>query len=223
MGTQASLRYEDGVMHLRRPRAFFTGLVLFVATSFLVARGSLTGVDQYAVGHLMPWLRLHPTGLVWALTAPSLHRPIAAALLTLCVYPAAVLPSALLVGAAAVVLHRRRDDDAAIVWCMLWLVANAIEVGAKWLIERPALYVAGVHVGAFDHSLPSGHTVRSLVAAGALAYTWRWGRLAVVWAAGVALVLVPLGWHTPTDVAAGCFVALMLWGFAPSWSSRSRE
>jgi membrane-associated phospholipid phosphatase len=212
------------VIALTRPRAFFAGLVLFAATAALVEHGSLTRLDQHAVTHLMPWLQARPVGhlTVWSLTVPSLHLPIAKALLTLWVYPAAVLPSALLVGAAAWTLHRRGDDEAAATWCVLWFVANVLEVAGKWLIERPALYSsAGFHVSAFDHGLPSGHTLRSLVVAGALAYTWRWGWLAVVWAGSVAIALVPLGWHTPTDVAAGIFVALMLWGLAPR-PSRSR-
>jgi membrane-associated phospholipid phosphatase len=213
-------------MHLHRPRAFLAGLVLFVATAVLVADGALTHVDQHAVTHLMPWLDPHPTGhvTVWSLISPGLHLPVAKALLTLWVYPAAVVPSAIVVGAAAWTLHRRGDDEAAVTWSVLWLAANAIELAGKWLIERPALYTSsGFHIEAFDHALPSGHTLRSLVVAGALAYTWRWGWLAVVWSASVAFVLVPLGWHTPTDILAGIFVALMLWGFAPAWASRSRE
>jgi membrane-associated phospholipid phosphatase len=197
--------------------------VLFVTTAFLFAHGSLTRLDQYAVTHLMPWLRAEPNShlTLASLTVPSLHLPLGRALLTLWVYPAAVLSSALLIGVVAWTLHRRGEDHAAGAWCALWFAANAIEVAGKWLIERPALYSnKGIHVVAFDHSLPSGHTLRSLVVAAALVYTWRWGWVAVAWAATVAIVLVPLGWHTPTDVAAGISVALMLWGFAPS---RSRE
>ncbi len=169
----------------------------------------------------MPLLHPIDQSLLWSLTAPSLYLPVARVLLTLWVYPAAVAPSAILIGVAAWKLHRRGDDGAAVAWSVLWLAANAIEVAGKWLIERPALYSGtGIHVTAFDQSLPSGHTLRSLVVAGAFAYTWRWGWVVVAWAATVAVVLVPLGWHTPTDIAAALFVALMLWSFAPS---RSRE
>ena len=58
--------------------------------------------------------------------------PVARVLLTLWVYPAAVAPSAILIGVAAWKLHRRGDDGAAVAWSVLWLAANAIEVAGKW-------------------------------------------------------------------------------------------
>jgi membrane-associated phospholipid phosphatase len=76
-----------------------------------------------------------------------------------------------------------------------------------------------MHVYGFDQSLPSGHTIRSLLVAGAIACAWHWGRLALVWAAGVPFALVVLGHHTPTDVAAGVFVVLFLAAWAPTRST----
>jgi membrane-associated phospholipid phosphatase len=191
------------------------GAALFAATAALVASGALTGLDQYAVSHLMPWLRPRhqPFVTLSSLTLPGLGGPLVRALLDLWTYPAAFVPSGLLVLAAAWRLRTAGELGAAVTWCVLWVAGNAIELAGKLGIDRPALYRHGVHVSGFDHSLPSGHTIRSLLVAAALAYTWRSGRLAFLWAAGVLCALVVLGHHTPTDVAAGAFVALFLAGW----------
>jgi len=205
-----------------RPRLAAAGFGLFIATAVLVQVGALAFVDRYAVAHLMPWLRPRNSGLTLAsLALPTPRGPIGSRLFDVWVYPASVVPSAVLVGVAAWTLRRRGETQAAATWCALWVAANAIELVGKALVSRPALYFHGVHVIAFDHSLPSGHTLRSLVAAAAIAGTWRWGRVALAWAVSVAVILVPLGWHTPTDIVAGLFAAMMLAGWAPR-ASRSR-
>jgi membrane-associated phospholipid phosphatase len=188
----------------------------------LVAAGAFTWLDQYAVSHLMPWLRPRhrPSVTLASLTLPGVRGPVGRALLDVWTYPAAFVPSALLVAAAAWRLRARGHVDAAITWCALWVAGNAVELAGKLVVERPALHRDGIHVVGFDHSLPSGHTIRSLVVAGALTWAWRRGRPAFVWAAGVFVALVVLGHHTPTDVVAGIFVALALWGWAPSPTSR---
>jgi membrane-associated phospholipid phosphatase len=211
-------------MNLRpiRPVPALAGTALFVLTAALVGTGALSFVDRYAVAHLMPWLRPRGGSLTLAsLTIPTPRGSLASGLLDIWVYPASVLPSGLLVLLAAWALHRRGEVAAAIRWCALWVAANVIELIGKGLVSRPALYWHGMHVSVFDHSLPSGHTLRSLTVAAALASTWHRGRLALVWAVTVVLILVPLGWHTPTDVAAGVFAAVALWGWAPL-PSRSR-
>ena len=63
-----------------------------------------------------------------------------------------------------------------------------------------------MHVTGFDHSLPSGHTLRALVVALALACVWRAGRLAFLWAATVPVSLVVTGDHVPTDVLAAALL-----------------
>lgn len=206
----------------RRPRVALAGAALFVATAALVAAGALTWLDQYAVTHLMPWLRPrhHPLVTISSLTLPAVHGSVAQVLVDLWTYPAAFLPSALLVLAGAWRLRARGRMDAALAWCALWIAGNAVELAGKLAVERPPLHRGGVHVSGFDHSLPSGHTIRSLVVAGALAWAWRRGRLAFVWAAGVPFALVALGHHTPTDVVAGVFVGAILAGWAPTRTSR---
>jgi membrane-associated phospholipid phosphatase len=203
------------VRHLvpRRPRVAAAGLALFVLTAALVAAGVLGDLDQFAVSHLMPWLDPHRTGTVTlrSLTLPQVGGSVARTLVGLWTYPAAVLPSVVLVALCARRLPRR--DAAA--WLAIWAAGNAVELVGKLVISRPALHAAHVHVIAFDGSLPSGHTIRSVVVSGAAWSAGRAGRYAALWAAGVPFALVALGDHTPTDVAAGLFVALALVGWAP--------
>jgi membrane-associated phospholipid phosphatase len=198
------------------------GALLFAALAALVAAGACTRIDQYAVSHLMPWLRPrdHAPLTLSSLTVPQVGGSLARTLVDLWTYPAAFAPSAVLVLLCARRLHLRGASRAALTWCALWVAGNAVELAGKLAVVRPDLYRGPIHVVAFDHSLPSGHTIRSLVVAGALASTWRAGRLGLAWAAGVIPALVALGAHTVTDVVAGVFVAAALAGWAPTWTSR---
>ena len=196
-----------------RPRLAIAGGLLAALTATLTAAGTLRHVDQYAVDHLMPWLQVrhHPFVTVGALSVPSFDPPAANIALELWTYPAAFLPSLLIVLAAGWRLARRD----AIVWCALWLAGNAVELAGKLTLRKSDLYHHAVHVASFDTSLPSGHTIRALILAGAVASAWRWGRLAFVWAATVPFALVVEGAHTPSDVLAGVFVVLTLAAWAP--------
>ena len=204
-----------------RPWALAAGGGLFLLTAVLVARGALQGVDGYAVAHWMPWLRprVHTPLSAASLLSPEPRGPAGAKLLDLWIYPAAVVPSAVIVAAASVRLRRAGATRAAVTWCVLWAAANAIELAGKALVARPALYatVGGVrvHVTGFDQALPSGHTLRALVLAGAVASAWRRGWLGYVWAATVPFALLAIGWHTPTDIAAALFAGLALYAWAP--------
>lgn len=182
-------------------------------TATLVATGVLATVDKFAVGHLMPWLevRHHPLVTIGSLTLPSFDPPAANAALELWTYPAALVPSLVLVLVAASRLARAD----AIVWCALWCAGNAVELAGRLTLHKPALYHHHVQISTFDTSLPSGHTIRSLIVAGAVAAAWRSGRAAYVWAATVPFGLVATGAHTPTDVVAGILIAVALAGWAP--------
>lgn len=198
----------------RRPRLAAAGAFLAALTATLAATGALRRVDQSAVDHLMPWLRVRHQplvtlgGLIW----PHLQSPAAGKALELWTYPAAALPSLLIVVVAASRLVRA--DAAA--WCLLWCAGNAIELAGKLTLRKPDLYHHGSHVSAFDTSLPSGHTIRALILAGAVATAWRSGRWALVWAATVPFALVVSSAHTPSDVLAGAFVAMTLASWAPN-------
>jgi membrane-associated phospholipid phosphatase len=92
-----------------------------------------------------------------------------------------------------------------------WFAGTAIEVLVKETLARPDLHQGARHLVDFDQSLPSGHTIRSLLVAAAVAHTFpRAARWAWAWAASVWILLVAQGWHVPTDVAAGLLLASAL-------------
>lgn len=198
----------------RRPRLAIAGGLLTALIATLTATGLLRSVDQYAVSHLMPWLevRHHSFVTFGALTVPSINPPAGRIALQLWTYPAAVLPSLLIVVAAGRWLPRRD----ALVWLALWCAGNAIELAGKLTLHKPRLYHHGEHVPTFDMSLPSGHTIRAFVLAGAVASAWHSGRLLLVWAATIPFALVIAGAHTPSDVVAGTLVAMTLAAWAPA-------
>jgi membrane-associated phospholipid phosphatase len=196
-----------------RPRLAIAGGILAALVAVLATTGVLHSIDQHAVDHWMPWLhaRHQPLVTLRALTLPSFDPPAGNVALDLWTYPATVLPSLLIVLVAASRLACRD----AFVWCALWCAGNGVEVAGKLTLRKPDLYRHSVHASTFDTSLPSGHTIRSLVLAGAVAAAWRSGRVALVWAATVPFALVVSGAHTPSDVVAGVFVAMMLAGWVP--------
>jgi membrane-associated phospholipid phosphatase len=196
----------------RRPRLAIAGGLSAGLTATLTATGALGPVDKFAVSHLMPWLevRHHPFVTISSLTLPRLRPPAANVALELWTYPAAVAPSLVLVVVAASRLARAD----ALLWCAMWCAGNVVELAGKLTLHKPALYHNHVHVSAFDTSLPSGHTIRSLIVAGAVAAAWRSGRAAYVWAATVPVALVATGAHTPTDVVTGALVGMALAGWA---------
>jgi membrane-associated phospholipid phosphatase len=197
-----------------RRRLALIAFALFVVLAALVDAGVFHGADQYAVRHWMPWLqgKSHPLVEIGTLVVPETRWTLGGTLVALWTYPASLLPSALVAGYAA---WRLRDARPAV----LWAAANAVELAGKLLVERPALYAHGRHVTGFDHSLPSGHTMRSLVVAYSLAALWRRGRYAYAWALTVPVALVALGDHTPTDVVAGLLAVAGMYAIKLTFTS----
>jgi membrane-associated phospholipid phosphatase len=196
--------------------------VCLVAWAALVAAGVLHGFDRYAVDHWMPWLGRghHPLLDLRALLVPARHGSIAERAVDAWTYPASVPISALIVAGCAWVLWRRGLRHAAATLAVLWVSANLIELAGKLALRKPALDATrhGVtfHVVGFDHSFPSGHTIRGALAAFAVAYTWRRAApFAAAWFATIPFALVALGDHTPTDVIGGALAAVVLLAFVP--------
>ncbi|HEY6961518.1 MAG TPA: phosphatase PAP2 family protein [Gaiellaceae bacterium] len=190
----------------------------FVALAVLVHAGVFHGLDQYAVAHWMPWLRPshEPFVSFWRLLVPRVQHPWEKTVLNVWVWPASVAVSGLVVLAAARRLGLRI--------VALWVVVNAVEVAGKLVVSRPALFTrGGVHVTGFDHSLPSGHTLRSLVVALALASISRRGRLAFVWAVTVPVSLVVTGDHVPTDVVAAALLFVAAAAALRPWAGSAAE
>ena len=122
--------------------------------------------------------------------------------------PASLLPSLLLVGACCVTMRRRGRVRAAYAWAAAWLAGNAVEALCKATLVRPALYRHGLHLLAFDSSFPSGHTIRSILVAAALAATWPAARLwGAAWAAASLVLLEANAAHTPSDIAGGLLLS----------------
>jgi membrane-associated phospholipid phosphatase len=191
--------------------------VAYGALAGAVAAGSLAGLDQWAVRHLMPGAA-HRHGEPGALEAvvPLLHAnwdgglAIAANVVTI---PAGALISVLIVFALSRTL------------CVALVAADLVELLCKSVVTRPALYDDGVHVRAFDASFPSGHALRAVIVAGAIAHVWpRLRDWAVAWVIASVALLQLAGWHTPSDLAGGVALGLLaLLGARAAGALRARR
>jgi membrane-associated phospholipid phosphatase len=177
----------------------------FAALAGLVASGALTGLDQWAVDHAMPFaagLSRPPTFL--ESVVPLLHaqfHPLGAGIAQIVTLPGQVVISFLLVVVAAWKLRKAT-------WIVAWVAAVAVELAFRHALARPALHRQGVHLVAFDTSWPSGHALRSAIVAVALAAAWPRLRIPLlIWLVAVAALLELAGFHTPTDLAGGLLLA----------------
>jgi membrane-associated phospholipid phosphatase len=192
----------------------------FAALAVLVAAGELTSLDQWSVVHAMPAADFtgKPTladavvpllGVQWH---GVLH--IVSELVTL---PASVTPATVVVATVCWALRGR----AGIALAAAYAAGNAVEVLVKGTLTRPALYAHGMHLTGFDASYPSGHTIRTVFVAVAVATAWpRLAPLAATWAAASIVLLELGGQHVPSDIAGGLLVAGAL--LATTWSSSRR-
>ena len=177
----------------------------FAALAGLVASGALTGLDQWAVDHTMPFAggSSAPPTLLESVV-PLLHaqfHPLGATVAQIVTLPGQVVISLLLVAAAAWKLRNAT-------WIAVWIVAVAVEVVFRHALTRPAIYRHGVHVVAFDASWPSGHALRCAIVAAAVAAAWPCLRAVLAaWLVAVAALLELAGFHTPTDIAGGLLLA----------------
>ena len=155
-----------------------------------------------------------PPPTFWESLVPLLHADFGnavAAAAQIVTLPGQVVVSLALVALAAAVLRRRRRYEAAAAWPAAWALGTAVEVVCKHVVTRPPLYLDGVHVVPFDASWPSGHTIRAVLVAVALAATWPRARAVLaVWLAAALVLLEAGGFHTPSDVAGGLLLAFLL-------------
>ncbi|HWE82077.1 MAG TPA: phosphatase PAP2 family protein [Gaiellaceae bacterium] len=190
-----------------------------VLLAILVVAGTLTRFDQFALDHLMPWLR--PSAVSHNSSA-GYWRPFplgistGAKLVDTLTYPCSLLISAIVVGAAALVFWRNGRHLTALGLGTAWAVGNAIEWAGKHTLTRSALYGTTdgvrIHVGSYDDSFPSGHMIRGIIVsyAAVLLLEGRWSWAIAVWAALVGPALVLQSAHTPTDVFGGALIGLIL-------------
>ena len=205
------------VSRSRRDSLVLAALVLALAVlTVLVAAGTLTRVDQFSLDHLMPWFRLtrhHASSTAGFYQPFGLHTSTWTKLLDLWTYPCSLLISGLVVAYAAAALWRREGPAVALAPAAVWLVGNGIEVIGKHTITRPALASgpARTRVAVFNNSFPSGHMIRGLVVAFAVALVWpRATRAVALWLLFVPVALVLSAAHTITDVIGGILAGLIL-------------
>jgi membrane-associated phospholipid phosphatase len=174
--------------------AFLSAAFAALATAF--AAGAFTGIDQWAVDHVMPGghFTTQQANVLHALVPlAGTHWDSAWSVATAVV----AMPASFLV-ALALTAWRSRALGA------LVLAGTAIEALCKHVLSRPELHQGALHIVGFDDSFPSGHTLRVVLVAAAFA-----SPLSVVWAVA-AIVLIELGgWHTPSDILGGLLLALL--------------
>jgi membrane-associated phospholipid phosphatase len=183
------------------PRNAVAGLAaVYAALAVLVATGALSGVDQWAVDHLMRVVGSGESPSLAEAAVPLLHAgwhssvSVAANIVTV---PAQAFVS------LAIVLALRRPK-----WLAAWLAGNAIEVLCKHVIVRPPLYGPHGHLFGFDSSFPSGHALRAVIVALALGAAWpRVRPLLAAWVVASLVLLVAGGHHVPSDIAGGVVLA----------------
>ena len=179
----------------------------YATLAVLVAAGALTRVDQWGVDHLMPSASFRHAQAGWLEAAvPLLHQrfdsPLSVAT------DIVTLPAAALVSLAIVLAASRVAGTGLVV---AWAFGSAVELLCKHVLVRPALHDGSFHIAAFDSSFPSGHALRAMLVAFAIARSWpRVRPLAVAWVVASVVLLQLAGWHTPSDLAGG----LLLGGLA---------
>jgi len=198
-----------------RPALALALAAAYAGLAALVATGAANGLDQWSVDHVMPGLRDGSRGpsivdaavpLLGATWATGLD--VVANVVTL---PAQALVASVLAGACCLALWRHGRQREALVWGLAWVAGNAVEVLCKSSLARPLLHAHGHALVAFESSYPSGHTLRAVLLAAAVATVWpvarRWVAL---WAAAVLVLLEIDGFHVPSDIVGGLMLALLL-------------
>jgi membrane-associated phospholipid phosphatase len=220
---QASTESAPSRPALGRPALLGTLVAGFLACAALDEAGVFSGIDQFAVSHLMPWLRptAHPHDSIFidAISPIGTLHPWYALLPGLWTYPCSVLISGLLLALLLWRCWRRGRPSPAVALIAVWVAGNALELVGKATLRRPALYgLSGghrLHVTPFDGSFPSGHMLRGTIVAAVMielaphARGWWLG-----WWLLVGPALVVSAAHTPSDVLGGALAGLALVGSA---------
>ncbi len=193
------------------------------ALAVLVATGHAATFDQWSADSLMPYQdRPLSQPSLW----DQLMSPLAAVTRAGNDFPsrllfAATVPAApLAAGVAAVLgifaLATRGQPRRALAWTVVLVSCAVAEAGIKALVERPLIHKydvvrqASVTKDSFNHSFPSGHTVRGVLLAFLFAELIPALRpLLAAWLVVMSASLVLASMHTPTDVAGGVLLALV--------------
>jgi membrane-associated phospholipid phosphatase len=198
--------------------------IMLVALAALVATGHMERIDQWSVNHLMPY-QDRPVGqptTIDQLMSPlsAVARPsndAVARTLFAVTLPVAPLPAAMIGGLGVFALVGTMRRRRALAWAVILVSASVVEVAIKDLVERPLLqkfdaaHGAVVAKDSFNHSFPSGHTVRGILLAMLLAEVApRFRTALMIWVVAMSAALVVASMHTPSDVVGGVLVALLM-------------
>ncbi|HKT43718.1 MAG TPA: phosphatase PAP2 family protein [Gaiellaceae bacterium] len=188
----------------------------FATLAALVGRGHLTSIDQWAVGHAMPgaqWRKPTITDALVPLWGEHWHGGVTIATNVL------TAPGALVIATVVVAIACRRvGGRAGAALAAAYVAGNVVEELVKSTLMRPPLYARGLHLAAFDSSYPSGHTIRVVLLAAAVALAWPRLRVpATLWAAVTVVFLELGGWHVPSDIAGALLLDAAL--LATTWTS----
>jgi undecaprenyl-diphosphatase len=175
---------------------------LFAALAALVAVGAFTSIDQWAIDHAMPGGRFRnvQTNLLEDVV-PLYHVRWSSA------WSVAVnvvtLPASLILSFGLAWLASRALAIALV-------AAVAVEVLSKETLDRPALHKGAMHIAPFDSSFPSGHALRAvLVAVAVAAFAPRLRAAAAAWLVASLALLLLAGWHTPSDLLGGAVLGAL--------------
>jgi membrane-associated phospholipid phosphatase len=173
---------------------------LYAVLAVLVATGALNGIDQWSIDHLTARVGGGDAPTIVESALPLLHSGWGSwvgATANIVTLPGQALVS------LAILLALRNPW-----WVLAWAAGCGIELLSKAVIVRPALYGPDGHIAGFDSSFPSGHTLRVLLVAAALATVWPRARpLLAAWAAAALVLLEVAGHHVPSDIVGGAVVA----------------
>jgi membrane-associated phospholipid phosphatase len=168
----------------------------FAGLAVAVAAGAFTGVDQWAVDHVMPGAHFEgaQSNVLDALvplagTHWDSAWSVAAAVVA--------IPGSFFVSLALVTWRSRLLGA-------LVIGGTAVEALCKLVLTRPELHHGALHIVAFDDSFPSGHALRVVLVAAAFASTW-----SIAWAVATIALIQLAGWHTPSDILGGLLLALL--------------
>ena len=193
------------------------------ALAVLVATGHAASFDQWSADSLMPYQdRPLAEPSLWdqlmsplaAVTRPGNDFP--SRLLFAATVPAAPLAAFVAAAVGIFALATRGQPRRALVWTLALVSCAIAEAGIKALVERPLIHKydvvqqASVTKDSFNHSFPSGHTVRGVLLAFLFAELVPAIRpLLAAWLVVMSASLVAASMHTPTDVAGGVLLALV--------------
>lgn len=190
----------------------------FAVLAGLVGAGNLTSIDQWAVHHAMPGARFTGRKVTLAdavipLWNESWHGGVAIATNVL------TAPGAFLFATAVVALVCLKvGEREAVALATVYVAGNVVEEIVKSALTRPPLYSHGLHLAGFDNSYPSGHTIRIVLLAVAVATAWpRLRFAAAAWAAATVVFLELGAWHVPSDIVGGLLLVTGL--LAATWTS----